>query len=129
MIPIYGSTGGIVPPDGAEQSRAPTAATPKAPPNPKLVEAAREFEGVFLRVVMSSLEKAANVGGPSSLSAGQSQYGSMIVDAMSDSISKSGGIGLADELVRDLEPRIERATGVTEGADPNGTAKAVKALK
>jgi Rod binding domain-containing protein len=116
MIPI-GTTASIpLEPASVDKSRAPTNAPAKAPPNPKLVEAAKQFEAVFLRVVMSSLEKAANVGGPTSLNAGQSTYGSMIVDAMSDSISRAGGTGLADELVRSLEPRVNRAAQSAQAA-------------
>jgi Rod binding domain-containing protein len=80
------------------------ATAPKAPPaDPRLKEAARQFEAVFLRVMLTSLERTTKIGNGSPISAGQSAYGSMVVDALSDALSASGGIGLQESLLSGLE--------------------------
>jgi Rod binding domain-containing protein len=61
----------------------------------KLNEAARQFEAVLLRRMLSSLEKAMQ----GEAGKGTSMYGTMIVDAMADAISASGGLGMAKVLV------------------------------
>lgn len=73
----------------------------------RLKEAAKQFEAVFLRHMLSPLEKTAQVGGSTPTAAGQSAYGSMIVEALSDAIANAGGIGLAATLTRELEGQLE----------------------
>jgi Rod binding domain-containing protein len=60
---------------------------------------AREFEAIFLRKMLSSLEKTSHFGnkGPGG-SGGAEVYGSMVVGAMADAIANSGGMGLAQML-------------------------------
>lgn len=91
-------------------------AAPKAPTREQLVEAARQFDAVFVRIVLSSLEKTTKVGGGSSLSAGQSAYGSMVVDTVADAVTRAGGTGLADKLLEALGPRL-----APEATAPGGT--------
>jgi Rod binding domain-containing protein len=57
---------------------------------------------VFLRVMLTSLERTTKIGGAAPLAAGQSAYGSMVVDALADSLSASGGIGLQQSLLQGL---------------------------
>jgi Rod binding domain-containing protein len=78
-----------------------TAAKPE-PADPKTLKAAREFEAIFLRTLLSSLEKTTSVKGGGKLDTGQSTYGSMVVGAMADQISQGGGIGLADIVAKSL---------------------------
>jgi Rod binding domain-containing protein len=82
---------------GATTARA---AEPAA--DPKLLKAAKEFEAIFLRTLLSSLEKTTSVKGGGKLDTGQSTYGSMVVGAMADQISGGGGIGLADIVAKSL---------------------------
>jgi Rod binding domain-containing protein len=70
--------------------------------DPKALKAARDFEAIFLRTLLSSLEKASSVPGQGRLTTGQSTYGSMVVGALADQISSSGGIGLAEIVARSL---------------------------
>jgi peptidoglycan hydrolase FlgJ len=99
MSPIDASRAGLV--EKLERPDAkPSSATPT---DPRLREAARQFEAVFLRVMLSSLERTTKVGGGSSVTAGQSTYGSMVVDALSDALSASGGIGLQESLLQGLQ--------------------------
>ncbi|HEY8942690.1 MAG TPA: hypothetical protein VIM73_00455 [Polyangiaceae bacterium] len=84
-------------PVGTEQT-APAAPTG----SPEVTKAAREFEAIFLRTLLGSLEKTTQLGAKGALSGGQSAYGSMVVSAMADSLSSVGGIGLADVIARAL---------------------------
>ncbi|MFZ5894334.1 MAG: hypothetical protein ACOY0T_24950 [Myxococcota bacterium] len=77
-------------------------ATASAPDKQAVLKAAREFEAIFLRTLLSPLEKTTQVGKSGSLSAGQSAFGSMVVGAMADTLSNVGGIGLADVIARAL---------------------------
>jgi Rod binding domain-containing protein len=85
----------------------PNAAPAATPKDPKLVEAAKQFEAVFMRELLKPLEKSTAAMGGSSTSAGESTYGSMIVDALGDAVAKAGGLGFGDQLVKDLAPRLE----------------------
>ena len=71
-------------------------------PDPKALQAARDFEAIFVRQMLKSLEKTTAAGCGAQASAGEKTYGSMIVDTLSDSISKAGGLGLADVIARSL---------------------------
>lgn len=75
-------------------------AKPAAAPNPETLRVAREFETIFLRSLLGSLEKTTQMGSGGPLKAGQSAYGSMVVGAMSDAMSAAGGIGLAEVIAR-----------------------------
>lgn len=70
--------------------------------DPKALKAAKEFEAIFLRTLLSSLEKTTAVSGGGKLNTSQSTYGSMVVGALADNISSTGGIGLADIVAKSL---------------------------
>ena len=83
------------------------AAKAAEPVDPKALQAAKDFEAIFLRTLLSSLEKTTSInGGSGKLSTGQSTYGSMIVGAMADKISSGGGIGLADIVAKSLSAHL-----------------------
>jgi Rod binding domain-containing protein len=79
-----------------------TAGKPAEQVDPKALKAAKDFEAIFLRTLLSSLEKTTSVKGGGKLDTGQSTYGSMVVGAMADQISGGGGIGLADIVAKSL---------------------------
>lgn len=85
--------------------RASKAQGPTDAPAPEVLRAAREFESIFLRTLLGSLEKTTQMGSGGAISSGQSAYGSMVVSAMADSLSAAGGIGLADVIARALTAR------------------------
>lgn len=76
----------------------------------RLNEAARQFEAVFLRQMLSCLEKTTSMQGAKQ--AGSNLYGSMMVDAVADAVSRAGGIGLAAMLTKTLEPQLASRTAV-----------------
>jgi Rod binding domain-containing protein len=69
-------------------------------------EAARAFEAIFVRKMLASLEKSSKPGATGEAGGGGAGgiYASMMVSALSDAVSASGGIGLADVILQALTP-------------------------
>lgn len=67
--------------------------------------AAQQFEAMLLKQMLSSLEKATRAGSEHG-SAGSSQYGSMIVEALSDAVAEAGGIGIGKMMVESVAQRV-----------------------
>ncbi|MEO8905636.1 MAG: rod-binding protein [Polyangiaceae bacterium] len=104
------------------------AAKPDAP-DPKLLKAAQEFESIFVRQMLKGLEKTTAAGAGTSASAGEKTYGSMIVDTLSDSISKAGGLGLADVIAQSMamsNPALRASAAALKNA-PAGPADSANA--
>jgi Rod binding domain-containing protein len=70
-------------------------------PTPEQQKAARDFEAIFLRQLMSSLEKGGGLGGQSS---GGQVFRSMMVSALADTASEGGGIGLSELILKAMLP-------------------------
>ena len=98
MNPI-GSIGSI---DSHAAQAAQAASAPKPATDPAVLKAAKDFESIFVRQMLKSLEKTTGAGGGTKASAGQATYGSMVVDTLSDSIAKAGGLGLADVIAQSM---------------------------
>ncbi len=128
MIPISAIGSAAV--SGTQAAGAPVKAEA---PDPSLLKAAQEFESIFVRQMLKSLEKTTAAGGNAKATAGQSTYGSMIVDSLSDSISKGGGIGLADVVARSMmaaHPVSKPAAGTSSAPAAGPTLiPTLKALK
>jgi len=86
------------------------AAKQAEPVDPKALKAAKDFEAIFLRTLLSSLEKTTSINGGGKLNTGQSTYGGMVVGALADNISASGGIGLADIVAKSLATHMAAPT-------------------
>jgi flagellar protein FlgJ len=65
-------------------------------------KAAQQFEAIFLRQLLGSLEKAGGFAGSSD--SGSAIFGSMMVSALADNAAASGGIGLADIIFQAMMP-------------------------
>jgi len=98
-------------------------AKPEAP-DPSVLKAAKDFESIFVRQMLKSLEKTTAAGGTTKPTAGQSTYGSMIVDTLSDSISKGGGLGLADVVARSMMAAHGASKPATGAPGASGAASA-----
>lgn len=68
----------------------------------KIHQAAHDFETIFLRQMLSALEKTTKVGDKGPNVAGQQTYGSMIVEAVADAVAQAGGIGLGAVMAKAL---------------------------
>jgi Rod binding domain-containing protein len=80
----------------------------------RLDDAARQFEAVFLRQMLSCLERTTSVQGGKE--AGSNLYGSMMVDAVADAVSRAGGIGLGTMLAKSVAPQLVHQVAVPSGA-------------
>jgi Rod binding domain-containing protein len=89
-------------PIGAINSATAAAPAKAEAPDPKLLKAARDFESIFVRQMLKGLEKTTAAGASTQSSAGEKTYGSMIVDTLSESIQKAGGLGLADVIAQSM---------------------------
>ena len=67
--------------------------------DPEKLRLAREFEQIFIRKMLSSLEKTGSKEGAPGTSGGGA-YGSMVVSALAEAVSKGGGVGLAEVIAR-----------------------------
>ena len=107
QLPVRSSSLSVADSGATEVSKASVTLPAKAATteSKKLGDAARQFEAVFLRQILSSVGRAASVQGGNE--AGSNLYGSMLVDAVADSVSRSGGMGLASMLVHSLEPQLQ----------------------
>jgi len=97
----------------ADGTQAATATRPE--PRPEVMKAAREFETIFLRSLLGSLEKTTSSGTTGSAKTGQSTYGSMVVGALADSMSGAGGIGLAEVIARAMTQAESAQKGGAKG--------------
>jgi flagellar protein FlgJ len=93
-------------------------------PDPAMLKAAKEFESIFVRQMLKSVEKTTAAGMGTQASPGQSTYGSMIVDTLSESISKGGGLGLADVIAKSMmatHPGLKSPTAAaSKSLSPSG---------
>jgi Rod binding domain-containing protein len=65
-------------------------------------KAARDFEAIFLRQLLSSLEKGAGLGGKQE--SGGQVFRSMMVSALADTAAEGGGIGLSEVILKAMLP-------------------------
>jgi len=72
---------------------APAAATPT---DPKIREAAEQFEGVFMSMLVGEMFKGTETEG------GNAIYTGLMTEKLGDELARSGGIGLADVLEKQL---------------------------
>ncbi len=89
----------------------PVALEPKVPAQAqvqhRLREASHQFEAILLARILKGLERTTHVTRQPLLGGG-GQYGSMMVEALSDAIARSGGIGLGATLERGLNANLGR---------------------
>lgn len=86
----------------AQQKADPADAAGAATPTPEQRKAARDFEAIFLRQLMSSLEKSSGLSGGDS--SGGQVFRSMMVSALADTASEGGGIGLSELILKAMMP-------------------------
>lgn len=79
--------------------------------HPDAARAAQEFEAVFLKQLLSSVEKVSQLSGGSQTQS--AVVGSMMSGALSDQMSSAGGIGLSEVILRAMV--LHETTPSTEG--------------
>ena len=95
-----------------------------AVPTEQQKKAARDFEAIFVRQLLSSLEKSSGLSGGNS--AGGGVFRSMMVSAMADTATEGGGIGLSELILKAMMPATPQGTPDLSGqgsAHPLGTPR------
>ena len=99
-------------------------------PTPEQLKAAKDFEAIFIRQLLSSLEKSSGISGGDK--SGGAVFRSMMVSALADTAAEGGGIGLRDLITRAMLPPapqgkpdlshagVSQAGASQEGASPPG---------
>jgi len=64
--------------------------------------AAEEFESVFLAEMLAPMFESLDTEGLGGGGMGEQMFRPMLVERYAEAISKSGGVGLADHIVREL---------------------------
>jgi flagellar protein FlgJ len=108
----------VVPSSGSPAASAPAHATAPGV-KPEVARAAREFEAIFLRQILTSLEKTGHMG--STGSTGSDVYGSMMVGALADAVAGAGGVGLAKYVTTSLVHAPSAAPRATPSATSPGS--------
>jgi len=80
---------------------------------------AQQFEAIFLRQLMGTLEKSGGFGGSST---GAGVYKSMMVGALADSTAEGGGIGLADVVFKAMMPQAAAGGAAAPPSKPHEAA-------
>ncbi|MGA0604597.1 rod-binding protein [Phenylobacterium sp. VNQ135] len=68
----------------------------------KIREAAEQFEAQFLSVMLQPMFEGTDVEGPFGGGAGETMFRSLMTEAMGKQMVKSGGVGLADTVQREI---------------------------
>lgn len=93
----------------------------------KLMEACREFESVFLSILLKESKAVPKAGQFEGVRAGQSAFSDMLADELGKEMARAGGIGLAEVLYNELarvqaaEPALRPGRPLkTDGVGPDG---------
>jgi Rod binding domain-containing protein len=83
--------------------------------------AAEEFEAVFLGEMLGPMFESLNTDGLGGGGMGEEIFRPMLVERYADAISRSGGVGIADSIVRELM-RMQEMRVIPEESD-DGAAR------
>ena len=86
----------------------------------KIGEASRQFESILLKQILENSQKTVIKSKYSDNSTSASIYHDMVTTQLADSISKSGGLGLAKTFEQQLDRRLSAAS--MAGNEPTATA-------
>jgi peptidoglycan hydrolase FlgJ len=94
-LPLVGTTGSRLPSPAGEAS-------------PEVQRAAREFESMFLAEMLAPMFESLDTEGLGGGGMGEQIFRPMLVERYAEAISRSGGVGLADSLISELN-RLQAA--------------------
>jgi len=83
--------------------------------------AAEEFESVFLSEMLAPMFESLDTDGLGGGGSGEQIFRPMLVERYAESISRAGGVGIADSIMRELM-RLQE-TIVVEPEAPDGPAR------
>jgi peptidoglycan hydrolase FlgJ len=79
--------------------------------------AAEEFEAVFISEMLSPMFESLQTDGLGGGGMGEEIFRPMLVERYAEAITRAGGVGIADSIVRELIRMQETATPPTETPD------------
>ena len=86
-----------------------------------LRRAAQEFESVFLSEMLAPMFEGLDTEGLGGGGMGEQIFRPMLVERYAESISRSGGIGIADSVVREfMRMQAAQTTAVPNTEEPDG---------
>jgi len=89
------------------------AANPNIPEQEKVAEVCRQFEAVLLRQILQQARKTVIDSEFNSESATSGIYQDMVTNQLAESISRSGGLGLAQSLQAQLTRQMIKPDGAS----------------
>ncbi len=94
----------------------PLGPTQAAPPN-ELRRVAEEFEAIFLAQMLAPMFEGLETDGLGGGGIGEEIFRPMLIERYADALSRSGGVGIADSVVRELM-RLQETVSMepTDGA-------------
>lgn len=104
--------------DGPIPIGAPLPLTPRPTAPDEVRRAAQEFESVFLAQMLAPMFEGIDTDGLGGGGLGEEIFRPMLVERYAEALSKAGGVGIADSVVRELM-RMQTVTppGAPDGAD------------
>lgn len=102
--------------DGAAgTAKPPAAGAVPAAEKARIRRAAQDFEAIFLHQMLKAMRQASGPGKVLLGGTGQKFYQDMMDDELSKAMSRSGGLGLSDLMIRDIvrrQPGEKKASSV-----------------
>lgn len=86
----------------AAQAASPAASSADLARRGRIEDTAREFESSFLSIMLQQMFDGVKTDGPFGGGQGEQMFRSFMTDAMAKRISAAGGIGLADNVAREM---------------------------
>ncbi|HEV2215254.1 MAG TPA: hypothetical protein VGR64_08200 [Terracidiphilus sp.] len=111
---------------GMAATRAGGIAEPAAMPSPRLVKAAHEFEGQLMEQLLKPMTDSDGLTGDS-VSGSAGALGSFAAAALGRALSAEGGLGLANQIIRELSPRAGEKVSAS-GTESQGQGPGVTNL-
>ena len=102
-----------LPPAGAPLPMQPTA---EPSVSPEVRRAAEEFEAMFLSEMLAPMFENLDTEGLGGGGMGEQMFRPMLVERYAEAIAHSGGVGLADSIVRELN-RLQASQSLPEADD------------
>lgn len=104
--------------DAAIPIGAPLPLIPRATTPDEIRRTAEEFEAVFLAQMLAPMFEGIDTDGLGGGGMGEEIFRPMLIERYAEALAKSGGVGIADSLVRELM-RMQTVTppGAADGAD------------
>ena len=80
----------------------PPAQTPEGKTRKQIEHTAKQFEAAFIAQMLGPMFEGAELSAPFGGGPGEAAFKSFLLDAVAEQMSRAGGLGLADDLTRQM---------------------------